>query len=89
MIECLTQGHTDIMLTQLPDPILKYRFSQYHPLAADTPTSRSSHAVHSRSFRPSIILGPAQGELIAPRGGDFEARGAVGSEVVVPPAGAL
>ena len=32
MIECLTQAHTDIMLTQLPEAILKYRFSQYHLL---------------------------------------------------------
>ena len=30
MIECLTQAHTDIMLTLLPESILKYRLSQYH-----------------------------------------------------------
>ena len=29
MIECLTQAHTDSMLTQLPEPIVKIEFPRY------------------------------------------------------------
>ena len=28
-LECLTQAHTGIMLTQLPEPIVNYRFPRY------------------------------------------------------------
>ena len=31
-IECITQAHTDIMITKLPEPIVNSRFSHYHPL---------------------------------------------------------
>ena len=32
MIESLIQAHTDIMITQLPEPIVNYRFPHYPPL---------------------------------------------------------
>ena len=41
IIECLTQAHTDITLTQLPETIVKYRFSHYHPLFSPSVCSGS------------------------------------------------